>query len=224
MGSTTTNLKLPYPALSDPANGPAGFQALAEALDKGSVVSGTAFPTAPGVGQRCVRTDLGNSIWEWDGTNWQQRQPLPAYAWKKATISAYGAAAWLNVPTEGGNAVVDAAVTSDPAGAYFNMLFVERRLMVLRAGLYHLNFGVSTSVANTIARIGRVPSSNAVHDLVLAQTGNSGGGVGTMGFNVIARLAANTAVSPALYNTQAMNDAADAALLPARFTVTRLSD
>lgn len=170
------------------------------------------------------RETVTNYVWQKSGGLWQLRNPLPTYSWKRASSGAFGATTWLNVPTESGSAVVDSGNTVDPDGTYFNMLFVERRLMILRAGLYQLNYMCATTMANVIARVGRVPSSNAVHDLVYCQPGSSGPALGTLNMMVTVRLAANTAVGPALYFPSAGNDSADAAAVPHRFAVTRLSD
>lgn len=47
MGSVTTRLQLPYPALTDTADGPAAFQALAVALDKAAIDDQGAFSARP---------------------------------------------------------------------------------------------------------------------------------------------------------------------------------
>lgn len=72
----TPNQALPYPSLTDPANGPVGFQQLAEAIEKklvmvfASAADRDAKITAPTEGMTCWRQDA-NVLEIHDGTAWR---------------------------------------------------------------------------------------------------------------------------------------------------------
>src|SRR5215472_12088222 len=79
MGSLTPRLQLPYPALTDVADGPAAFQALAQALDKAAIDDQGAFsarpastPGSPGIKGRYYWATDQTILYRDNGLGWDQ--------------------------------------------------------------------------------------------------------------------------------------------------------
>jgi hypothetical protein len=87
----TTNLKLPYPELTDAVDGPTSFDALAQGVEDyfyrrilpTGVTrmpsyhwgAGVNYPTGVAVGDTFVHNSLGPSLMRWNGVNWRQVEP-----------------------------------------------------------------------------------------------------------------------------------------------------
>ena len=88
---TTTNLKLPWPELTDAVDGPGSFEDLAQGIEdyffnrilpagitRSPVYhwgSGASFPARPAIGDTFTHTALGPSLMRWNGAAWRQVEP-----------------------------------------------------------------------------------------------------------------------------------------------------
>lgn len=87
----TTNLKLPYPELTDAVDGPSSFDALAQGIEDYfyrrimptgitrmpvyNWGSGSAYPSGAAAGDTFTHLSLGPSLMRWNGASWRQAEP-----------------------------------------------------------------------------------------------------------------------------------------------------
>ena len=87
----TTNLKLPYPELTDAVDGPTSFDALAQGVEDyfyrrilpSGVTrmpvynwgAGSSFPSGAAAGDTFTHQGLGPSLMRWNGAAWRQAEP-----------------------------------------------------------------------------------------------------------------------------------------------------
>lgn len=87
----TTNLKLPYPELTDAVDGPSSFDALAQGVEDYfyrrilpagitrmpvySWGSASSFPSGAAAGDTFIHASLGPSLMRWNGAAWRQVEP-----------------------------------------------------------------------------------------------------------------------------------------------------
>lgn len=199
----TTNQALPYPALTDPANGPVAVQNLAQAVEKKLVMvfvdaaDRAAKLTAPTAGMLSFLTATG-LFYYYSGTAWVQLLPTPPTAPVGAahgTAASPSIVAATNTAASAGSTVVGVTFIAPNSGkVYVNV-----------SGHLQCNTAAQTAYLTYELRDGAVIGSGTVAVAVQSDYGVGIGGPGVTRASLTRRMSVTGLTPGNSYNARTMH-------------------